>query len=258
LLVGGLALLRRERLFLGAVVLTVTGLLRFFPGIFVGGLGLFALFAVWRSRRLESQSRRVLGGIAVSMLIGLGAGAAAYGPGVYGEFLANMQGHSALPPGNTIGLGALVSAGLNQSALRSLQNPTVGSGEVLRAAIWLVGLFASLALVTRQAWRGCALWEAIPWSAPLLFCAIPLSGYDYARIVVLAPVAASSKFRTVSLLAFVALSGLLINVVGHTPTVYAILSALFALSCALVLWRWRGWLSPDGDFTRRPSGTDPE
>jgi hypothetical protein len=73
-----------------------------------------------------------------------------------------------------------------------------------------------------------------------LFCAIPLSGYDYAWIAVLAPVAASSRFQTVSLLAFVAFSGLLVNVVGHTPTVYAILSALFALSCALVLWRWRG------------------
>jgi len=116
-----------------------------------------------------------------------------------------------------------------------------------RAAIWLFGVFASLALVARQARRGRPFWEAIPWSAPLLFCAIPISGYDYAWIVVLAPVATASKFQTVSLLAFVAFSGLLVNVGGHTPTVYASLSALFALSCALVLWRWRGCASRDVD-----------
>src|SRR5690606_19736531 len=53
----GLAALRRERPALGAAALTLATLLRFIPGVFLGGMGLVVLLQAARRRHLDRFGR---------------------------------------------------------------------------------------------------------------------------------------------------------------------------------------------------------
>ena len=234
-LLGGVALLRRQRPACGAALLTLAGLLRLFPFVLLAGLA-------WRflrraaGRKLQAEDLRVASGVALTLFMGLVIPAWDQGGEVYPEFLANSRLHASRPPGNDLGLGALLSTGLTESALSA----TAGSGLGARKLGWLLGLGLAGLLVIRIDRQPSESWELVVWSGVLLYASLPLSGYDYVWVLLLAPTLSTHAGRAVVAVGLVVLTRLApewsVEMVDQT---FSINVALLLGLTALAAHEWR-------------------
>jgi hypothetical protein len=210
--VAAVALLRRERPFLGGVALAYAALLRIFPlFLAVGPLAILAatvtremrtgdgtMSARWRralrAPAFRPQLRFVAGGlVATALLVGLSLGVNG-GSGVYRQFLANTVKHKATPLTNHLGLRTVASYRPAEIGRRlhaeSAPEPWARWKEA-RLAAWArsrgvaaaVALLA-LALVARGAVRHRELWIGAALGAAFIPFAVELTSYYFAFLVV--------------------------------------------------------------------------
>ncbi len=236
-LCGGLALLHRRRHLSGAFLVTASAMMRLFPGVLLAGPAIWALRSFVDRRHAPAAARLALGA-AAAILAGAAIPAMIYGADVYAQFFANTRIHAGVPPSNHLGLGALVSAGLDESVLglpsAAPAEGTPGTSFIVRRFAWLAGVLAALAFLIWAQRREREPWEGLVLAAPLLFCTLPLSSYDYVWLVVLVPVAVTSRLRLATLLGFVALTNLFPEFVAESKAQYLAVSA--ALLVVLVIF----------------------
>jgi hypothetical protein len=246
----GWALLRRRHPVAGTAMLAVSAMLRLFPAVFVAAVGLFALL-----RRREDGERgrvefaRVAGSAVVTLALGVGAVGLTHRMGAFSAFGEKALLHASVPPGNHLGLRALVLPGGSDhpyvapgdaTAPESTQAGSFGRTAGLLA--WILGLVVALALLLRSARRATAMWEALPYAAPLLFASIPLSGYDYVWLAVLAPLAAVAPIRLTLLVGLAAATTALGQLlVGLRPTYLACNVLITGVLIAFFRPRSRPW-----------------
>lgn len=210
---AGLALLRRDRPLLGSAALTVAGLLRLFPMVFVGAMGLSVLVGWIKERRLSESGKRILAGFALTTALGLGLGATAGGPSRYREFVGAMHRHSETPLTNQMGLMTLLSAGPGRFATDLVDNRLTDPYEIWkdaqliarheRAPLWAFAVLASVALIAWAAHRGRSPWECAGLAGPLLFSLLAMTSYDYSWLIALVPIAVQTRRRLAWLIGYV-------------------------------------------------------
>lgn len=208
-----LALLNRGRPFWGAVALTLAGLHRFFPFVFVGALGLHVLVTWARTRRLDVSGRRALAGIALTACLGLGFASLVHGPASLADHARVVKRHGSTPSGNLMGLPVLLSYSPGQTTARELadfrlSDPTELWVKVIhqrrqeRAPIWITAILASLAFVGWSAYRGAKSWETVVMAGALLFSLLDMTSYDYVWLLLLAPYAVSHRPSVMALVLY--------------------------------------------------------
>ncbi len=216
----GLAHLAKRRWLTGFFLVTVSGMLRLFPLLLLAGPAAWVLRSLLR-RREKRKVALVSVGVVAAVLVGVAIPTLLYGGDVHQAFFANSRLHAQVPSTNFMGLGVLVSAGLEKSAL----SPAPESATLTwRRVGWLAGILAAAAWLLWAVKEERDLWQTIPLAAPLVFAAIPLSCYDYVWMLILIPLAVSSRAHLAMLLGFAALSNLLQEVVPEGRPTYAILS----------------------------------
>lgn len=216
---AGLALLARRRPFWGAAALTLAGLHRFFPFVFVAALGLAALIECARHRRVTAQARRILLGILLTTTLGVGVAGLTNGWQSFPAFATVMQRHAGTPGGNRMGLPVLLgfSPGRTSTQLADarLSDPhqvwktQIRTAKEERRPLWLFALALCLGLIGWAAYRGAKPWEVVTLAGPLVFSAQDMTSYDYIWILLLVPLCASSVRRTLWLAGYCLLTTLL-------------------------------------------------
>ncbi|HUT78426.1 MAG TPA: hypothetical protein VM285_12100, partial [Polyangia bacterium] len=180
---GGLALLGRGRPAAAGAAMATAFALKLFPALLLVGPAL-----VWLRCRGQEEARREFARLAVAgagtLAILAAAAAVTQGPGVFGEFAANIASLQTSPKGHDIGLPVLVGAWL-------LDGPA-SAAEAWVSAGLLVGVLAAWALAARRfsAWQSAAL-------APLaLVLSTRVLGYYGVFLVLLAPACRGSAVRS--------------------------------------------------------------
>jgi hypothetical protein len=196
---AGLALLRRERTFWGMFALTGSALLRLFPLVFVGGAGLYVLAGWIRKRSLSGSGARTLAAVALALALGIPAAGLAVGFDAYPDFVRVMQRHAGTPLTNHIGLQTLLGARAGQTSevmadanLTDPYEPWLAqqrNNRRERRPLWIAATALSLAFCGWVAWRRRPIWECAMLGAPLLFCLLPMTSYDYMWLALLAVLA---------------------------------------------------------------------
>jgi hypothetical protein len=212
--VAGFALLARGRHFAGGAALTLAGLLRLFPFVLVGGVGLWALVPLLRTRQLERAGRRFLAGTCVTFALGVGVAGSAVGFGSFPAFARVFERHSATPATNQLGLPKLLSwtAGEPELADPRLTDPAEPwthrqlQRSAERRPLWFLSIVISLGVILLSAWQGRTAAECGALSGLLLFSALPMTSYDYTWLVVLVALAHRRPHVLPALLAFAVLS----------------------------------------------------
>lgn len=204
-LAAGLALVKRDRPFLGAVALSIAGLLRLFPFVFVGGMGIAVLVGWAKSKRLSDAGRHILAGTALTIALGIGVGGAATGFSRYRDFAHMLERHSNTPLTNQMGLTTYLTSGTQRLTTTLVDNRLTDPYELWKDAklnarqetafIWAFVVLCSLGLVAYAAYRGSSPWECAALSGPLLFSLLAMTSYDYSWIFALVCVALHSKRR---------------------------------------------------------------
>jgi len=208
----GLSLLAKNRPFEGGAALTLAGLLRLFPFVFVGAVGLWALVNFVKTRRLDTAARRFLAGAAVTFALGVTLAGAAVGADAYRGFARVFERHSHSPVSNQLGLSTLLSWSAGEStetmADPQLTNPFERweNHQLLRRTeqrpLWAFAVAISIAVIVLSAWRGASAAECVALSGLLLFSALPMTSYDYAWLVVLVALARQRPKILPALLAY--------------------------------------------------------
>lgn len=216
---AGLALLRKDRPFLGAAALTVAGLLRLFPMMFVGGMGLCVVIRWIKDRKLAASGRRILAGFAITTAVGLAFGGTAAGFGKYRDFFHTMDRHSHTPLTNQMGLVTFLASGPGRHAPNLADQRLTDPYELWkdaqliarheRAPLWGFAMLVSLGLIAFAAYRGATPWECAALSGPLLFSSLAMTSYDYSWLLVMVPVAMQTKKRLFWLLGYVVFTDVL-------------------------------------------------
>ncbi|MFW5876708.1 MAG: hypothetical protein ACOCXM_08220 [Myxococcota bacterium] len=250
-LCAGLALLARRRQALGGASLTLAGVLRLFPGVFVGALGLFVLVRSIRDRTLSALHRRTLAAIFGTLAAALVIAGVVAGFEAYPAFVRNTQSHTELVMANHLGLEHLMSY------VPGARSATVGDQrltdpyQVLKAMqstarserwpLWALAIGASLALLIAYALRRRArAWVAVVLAAPLLYSSIALSNYDYVWLIVLAPIAITSRFRIIWLMSYVASTQVISLYVKDVEIEHMLLSLFTGVTLAVIVaHHWR-------------------
>jgi hypothetical protein len=215
----GLALLARNRPFAGGAALTLAGLLRIFPFVFVGAVGLFTIVNAWKLRRLDAAGRRFLAGVTVTLALGTTAAGAAVGPGAFGSFARVFERHAQSPAANHLGLSTLLSwtAGESTTTLAApeLTNPFERwqKHQLRRRSeqrpLWALAVAVSLSVIVLSASRGATAAECAALSGLLLYSALPMTSYDYTWLVVLVALAKQKAGILPALLGFALFTHLL-------------------------------------------------
>lgn len=203
---AGLSLLARKRSFWGASALTMAGLHRLFPFVFVGALGLSALIDCVRHRRITTAARRILAGILLTTALGVGVAGLTNGWQAFPAFAKVMQRHASTPGGNRMGLPVLLSMGPGRTASRLADARLSDPHQVWKAQIriakqerrplWLLALAICVGLIGWAAYRGAKPWEVVALAGLLVFSAQDMTSYDYIWILLLVPLCATSVRRT--------------------------------------------------------------
>lgn len=257
---AGLALLRKDRPFLGAAALTVSGLLRLFPMIFVGGMGLCVVVQWVKHRRLSVTSKRILAGFAITTALGLAFGGTAAGFGKYRDFVHTMDRHSHTPLTNQMGLATFLGSGPGRHAPNLVDQRLTDPYELWkdaqltarheRAPLWVFAMLVSTLLIAYAAHRGASPWECAALSGPLLFSSLAMTSYDYSWLLVMVPVAMQSKKRLFWLLGYVVYTEMLSVYepdleVQHIEFSWTLLIALTAFSIDVVRTYERAHVAQD-------------
>lgn len=244
---SGFALLRRRHVFWGLFVLSIAGLLRLFPFVFVGAAGLWVLVRWIRAKRLDATGRRGLAAVALALAIGIPIGAFANGWSSYPAFYKVMRRHASTPLANQMGLPSMLGfrADLRSTLLEKprLTDPMeVWRAEVMlnrkrQLPLWGFGILVSLGLVAWAAYRGATIWETAALGGPLLFSLLPMTSYDYIWLALLVALADRRRARGGALVAFALLTQVLYLFLPDTEVRHF----LYSLGCLGLL----GWLSYD-------------
>lgn len=236
-LCAGVALVARRREALGASSLTISGLLRLFPGLFVGAMGLFVIIRAVRDRVLTAARRKVLVVIFATLVAGIVAGGLAAGFGSYRAFYHDMQSQTHIALTNHVGLEEMISY-LPELKNEVANDPQLSDPQEIltalqlqarrdRSPLWVLGIIVALAaLIAYSVKERARPWVAVLFAGPLVFASIALSNYDYMWLIVLTPLAVTSRFRIAWLLSFVAATQIRALYITDVLYGYFLLSAM--------------------------------
>jgi hypothetical protein len=201
----GLSLLNRKKPFWGAAALTLAGLHRFFPFVFVGGVGLAVLIRAAMARKLDRTGRHVLAGFAITLAIGGVIGGTVNGWASYRDHARVLARHTNTPGANRMGLPAMMAwapgryahsmADARLSDPHEVWKAEIRLAEHERRPIQLLAIALSLALVAWAAFKGARLWECAVLTGPLLFSLGDMTSYDYIWAILFVPLAISRPKR---------------------------------------------------------------
>lgn len=238
LLCAGLALLKKDRLVTGALLVTLSGLIRLFPLVFVASMLLKIAADTLRQRELRPDGKRMLLGIFIGAIVG--GAVVARDVGALRDFIDNAALHATILPRSRLGLGVIASLGSAGNALEAFRAGDGSAGVLLGSLLWAIGFLLAGAFLLRQVWRPCQPgWKAVCFAAPLLFASVPLAGYDYAWLLVLVPVLATSPQRIALLLVSLAALDLVALAATSSPPQNALASAVIGLLLVAVFWHER-------------------
>ena len=244
---AGFALLARGRPFGGAVALTLSGMLRLFPFVFVGAVGLWVLVRALQARRLCRDGRRYLAGFALAVALSTAISTAAVGFPAHRQFLHVFQRHSHSPAANDIGLSFLLGWDADDaSADIRLTEPTESwihdhlNRREERRPLWVLAVAVSLGVVVLAAWQGAPPAACAALAGLLLFSLLPMTSYDYSWLALLVALARFRPAVLPRLIAF-ALFTQALFLFGGVSTVlgqhYLITIACGILLVSIVPWR---------------------
>lgn len=229
----GLALLSKQRWVSGSTLLSLAGLLRLFPLVLLAGPGIQAVRSLVSRRNLR-PAVLITVSVVLTLLIGAVLPVMLFGPDIWSDFFANSLGHGRVPSMNFMGLGAIFSFGLSDSALGT---PPAGESLVWRRLGWLAAFLMAFAWLAWAQRKHRGVWQSIPLAAPLLFCSIPLSSYDFMWLVVLVPFVISFRLSLVALLGFVVSSNLVQEVLPESRVTYLVFS--LGVLGVLAIFSWQ-------------------
>jgi hypothetical protein len=248
----GLALLRRGHPAPAGAAIAVAGLLRVFPWLIVGGLGLKACWAIWERRSLAplAEYRGFATGFALALLLLVPAAAMVNGGwDVWRGFIANSAKHASTPAVNYMGLRSLMAYdhdrrvtvlaghGLEDDAFRIWRAARVRVLSerrplFLAAAATLICLLA-LGVRRQPDWIAAVLGVGL---VPIL---TEISCYYYGLLLAFGFIGAGWPPVGVALVGLAALTWLLQSVPGSSDTIYASISAAvlgFVVLASAVSW----------------------
>jgi hypothetical protein len=254
----GFACLAKNRPFAGGAALTLAGLLRLFPFVFVGAVGLWAIVNAIKARRFDAAGRRFLAGTAVTFALGVTVAGYAVGSDAYRGFARVFERHSHSPVSNQLGLSTLLSWTAGEST-QTLANPQLTNPferwekhQLLRRTeqrpLWAFAVAISLGVIVLSAWRGASAAECGALSGLLLFSALPMTSYDYTWLVMLVALAKSRPKILPALLAFALFTHLLFVMGGNEMEAQHLLASLV---CAILLAAAVPWRALWDDIVRR-------
>jgi hypothetical protein len=222
----GFALLRRGFPLSAGAAMVVAGLLRLFPFVFVGGVGIWLFVGVISKKRLETDAKRFLLGGALALSLGVVTAGVAVGFGSYKDFSYVFVRHSSTPLSNHVGLSTLLgwSAGESSDSLADahLTNPfekweaAEMRHRVERRPIWLTAIAISLAVIAMAAWRGAPAVVCASLAGLLVFAALPMTSYDYTWLIALIALAERRWRVGAAVLAFAVFTQVLFVFGGDT------------------------------------------
>jgi len=233
----GLALLRRGWPGAAGFLLGWAALLRLFPGFLLAGLALRALVRMARERRLVlavEELRIALGGL-LALAVALPLSALPTGSlRVWLDFAGRTRVMLATPLANHMGLATLLAhdpSGPAERALdASLDDPYAPWKEARqrrfasRRPLFALLVAAYLALLARAV-AGLEAWEAAALGVGLVPVAAELTGYYYAVLAGLAPLALRRPMLGAALVALAALSWAIPEVWHYQDQISAAASA---------------------------------
>ncbi|MDH5674763.1 MAG: discoidin domain-containing protein [Myxococcales bacterium] len=210
---ASLALFKKQRPAAGAACLTVAGLLRLFPFVFLGALGLYMLVRALRSRRILPEDRQVVLSATLTLALGFSAAGMVNGFASNSDFARVMERHSDTPLANHMGLSTVLGFRFGQS-IQTLSDASLSEPhdpwkkrQLLNRKdnrpLWALSILLSLALIVAGAARGVPLWQAPSLGGPLLFAALPMTSYDYIWLILLIPLVLDNAKRSAALVGFV-------------------------------------------------------
>jgi hypothetical protein len=239
----GFAGLRRGRPALGAAGLTLATLLRFIPGVFLGGMGLVVLIQAARRRHLDRFGRRALAAVALTTALGLSAGAVVNGPDSYRQWVRVLERHSSTPLSNQLGLPFLLGYRLDHRPQHvtdaRLSDPSANWSalhmlhRMERAPIQIGAVLFGLGMAAALAYRGVPAWYGAAATFPLLFSVLPSTSYDYIWLALLATLGEERPRRLGALMALATGSVVLGLYQPNIDERHFLLGAILA---ALVMW----------------------
>lgn len=194
----GVALLKQNCVGRGVAALTVAALLRLFPAVFLGGLGVYFASEWIRQRVLSESARRALFGLGLTLVIGFGMVAASQGLQPFGRFYDKISHHAAAPAGNRMGFPHLISLGPGKMSGDLIDNrlsdpvapwrETVHISQKERRPLGYLAIVASLGVLGWVVWRIRTPWVSALAAGPLLYSVQDMTSYDYMWLVLLVPV----------------------------------------------------------------------
>ena len=202
----GIGAARKKRTGLATFALTMAGLHRLFPFVFLGAYFVWLAADSVRKRKCTRELRQAAQIFATTLAAALFVTTVSLGPSALGSFGHVLVRHAQTPGGNRLGLPLLLAVGPDRfdSDLENprLTDPTevwVQQVKATKRAHWPLQLFAvvlALALVVRVAWRGATAWEVILAASPLVFALQDMTSYDYIWLALLTPlVLARERWR---------------------------------------------------------------
>ena len=187
-LLAGVAAFARGRGGTAGIFLGYAALARIFPALFLVPLGIKWLQRRWNKERDVALSRCLGSATALVLVVATGLVASGEGRSLLPEFLAKMRLHAEVPFSNSVGLSPLIAFTAAPWSMSPEGNFVVAHAAVLaaRPAPWVplvvsvLYLLVALPLILRA-----RPLESIMYSVPLIFCALSLTGYYYAFLVLL-------------------------------------------------------------------------
>jgi hypothetical protein len=254
----GIASLAKKRPFAGGVALALAGLLRLFPFVFVGAVGLWAIVNAIKARRLDAAGRRFLAATALTCAVGITVAGAAVGFGSYRSFAHVFERHSHSPVVNHLGLSTLLSWTAGESSGSLIQPQLTNPFErwerhqLIRRTeqrpLWAFAVTVSLAVIVLSAWRGASAAECAALSGLLLYSALPMTSYDYTWLIVLVALAGRRPRILPALLAFAVFTHLLFVFGGDETEMQHLLASA---TCAVLLAYSVEWRALWGDLLQK-------
>lgn len=258
----GLAFLKQRCPSRGIAALTVAALLRLFPVVLLGGVGLYFVSEWIRTKRLSGAARRALCGFSLALGIGFGLVLAPHGPQPFVRFVDKIAHHADAPAGNRMGFPHLLSLGpgrmssdLMDDRLTDPAQPwreTVRITQSERRPLWYFAVLASLGVLGWVVWRVRSPWVSALAAGPLLYSLQDMTSYDYMWLVLLVPAA----FRRPRALKWLSGFAIFTQAVGIGVPDFELRHFWFAFALfptlAVFAWELVEWGRPPREAARKP------
>src|SRR5262245_5149715 len=199
LAIASLCLARKRRFWLAGAALTWSSLLRVFPVVMFGGVGLIMLFTFLRTSRFHRDHLRFVGGAVLAAALLVPTSIAVAGPRSYQDFAAHIGLHKDTPLTNHMGLETMLVHDWQGRMVFTrddrLDDPFEGwkAGRTERKqALRPVFLAINLALLGWLAWalhRTRLIWVGLALAVPLIPCLSNLTCYYYSIFLCVAALA---------------------------------------------------------------------